>query len=134
VSAFVTDTHPLIWYTSGKHSRLSKRAVRFFDQAFAERALLVIPAPVLWEIALLIEHGKVKTAREPFEHWAASLTSRKGVDLVSLDLDVIAEAHRLTFHGDPFDRTIVATARLMNLPLITKDEIIVNSRLVEIAW
>ena len=54
------------------------------------------------------------------------------MDMASLDLDVIAEAHLLTFHGDPFDRTIVATAKVMDLPLITRDSIIVDAKLVDI--
>jgi PIN domain nuclease of toxin-antitoxin system len=133
VSVFVTDTHPLIWYVSGKHSRLSQRVVRIFDDAFDDRALVVIPSPVFWEISLLLEHGRIKV-RESFEIWAAALTARKGIDLSALGLDVIAEAHRLRFHGDPFDRTIVATARVMDLPLITKDDAITNAKLVDVVW
>jgi PIN domain nuclease of toxin-antitoxin system len=129
----VTDTHPLIWYTAGKHSRLSNRVLRLFDAAFADRGLIIIPSAVFWEISLLLEHDKIKL-REPFEVWSAALISRRGIDLAALGLDVIAEAHRLTFHGDPFDRTIVATARLMDLPLITKDERITEARLVDIIW
>ena len=133
MSVYVTDTHPLIWYTSGKHSRLSPRVVRIFEEAFADRALVVIPSPVLWEISLLLEHGKIKI-REPFEHWMAALSSQRGLDVRALDVDVIAAAHLLSFNGDPFDRAIVATAKAMDLPLITRDEAIVNSRLVDIAW
>jgi PIN domain nuclease of toxin-antitoxin system len=47
---------------------------------------------------------------------------------------VIAEAHGLAFSGDPFDRAIVATARLIDAPLITEDRIITESGLVDIAW
>ena len=133
MTAFVTDTHPLIWYASGKHARLSQRVTRIFDAVFADRALIVIPAAVFWEIALLLEHDRIRV-REPFGEWAAVLAARKGIDLAALDLDVISEAHRLRFNGDPFDRTIVATAKLMDLPLITKDQLIVNANLVEIAW
>jgi PIN domain nuclease of toxin-antitoxin system len=60
--------------------------------------------------------------------------AQKGVDLVEFGLDVIVQLHRLRFHGDPFDRAIVATAKLMDLPLITKDEMIVSAKLVDIAW
>ena len=82
---------------------------------------------------MLVEHDRIKV-REPFEIWAAALIARKGIDLAALGLDVIAEAHRLRFHGDPFDRTIVAIARVMDLPLITKDRIIADADVVEIVW
>lgn len=93
----------------------------------------MIPAAVFWEISLLLQHQRIKL-RESFEEWAATLAARKGIDLAAIGLDVIAEAHHLRFNGDPFDRTIVATAKLMDLPLITKDEIIVDANVVEIAW
>jgi PIN domain nuclease of toxin-antitoxin system len=133
VSVFVTDTHPLIWYASEKHSKLSTRVLRAFDAAFADRGLIVIPAAVFWEISLLTEHNRIKI-REPFDIWSGALVARRGIDMAAIGLDVIAEAHRLRFHGDPFDRSIVATARIMDLPLITKDEAITDSKLVDVVW
>jgi len=133
VAVYVTDTHPLIWYTAGKHSRLSRRVVKIFDAAFAERALVVIPSPVFWEISLLVQHGRIKL-RESFDQWTAALISGRGLDVAALDVDVINEAHRLTFNGDPFDRAIVATARLMDLQLISKDSAIINANVVDIVW
>lgn len=133
MAVYVTDTHPLIWYTAGKHSRLSRRVLQIFDAAFAERALVVIPSPVLWEISLLAQHGHIKL-REPFDQWTAALISRRGLDVAALGVDVINEAHGLAFNGDPFDRAIVATARMMDLPLITKDTAIVSANIVDTAW
>jgi PIN domain nuclease of toxin-antitoxin system len=133
LAVYVTDTHPLIWYTAGKHAKLSPRVRQIFVAAFADRSLIVVPSPVLWEISLLVEHERIKL-REPFHHWAAALVARRGIDLAALDLDVIAEAHRCTFHGDPFDRTIVATAKLMDLPLLTRDQTIVDANLVDVVW
>ena len=133
MAVYVTDTHTLIWYTAGKHANLSPRVVKLFNAAFANTALIVIPSPVFLEISILVEHGRIKL-RESFHHWASALVARRGIDLAALDLDVIAEAHRLTFHGDPFDRTIVATAKIMDLPLITKDRIIVDANLVDVVW
>jgi PIN domain nuclease of toxin-antitoxin system len=40
----------------------------------------------------------------------------------------------LTFSRDPFDVSIVATAKLKDLPLITKDEKITESGVVAVAW
>jgi PIN domain nuclease of toxin-antitoxin system len=36
--------------------------------------------------------------------------------------------------ADPFDSVITATARVMDLPLITKDQQISDSQLVDIYW
>ena len=112
---------------------MSPRVVRIFDQAFAGRGLIVIPAAVLWEMSLLVEHGRIQL-RESFEQWTSALASRDGIDVAALGMDIIVEAHHLRFHGDPFDRTIVAAARVMDLSLITKDQLIIESNLVDIAW
>ena len=37
-------------------------------------------------------------------------------------------------HGDPFDRIIVATARELQLTLITKDQHIIESKLAPTLW
>jgi len=133
VAVFVTDTHPLIWYASGKHSRLPQRVLRAFEAAFADLALIVIPSSVFWEISLLIEHDKIRV-REPFDAWCGAMIARRGIDLAALSLDIIVEAHRFRFNGDPFDRTIAATAKVMDLPLITKDQAIIESNLVDVYW
>ena len=52
VGCLVTDTHPLIWYTAGKHANLC-RASWLFNAAFAN-TLIVIPSPVFWEISILV--------------------------------------------------------------------------------
>jgi hypothetical protein len=51
-----------------------------------------------------------------------------------LSEEIIAEAYHYRFNRDAFDASIVATARLKDLPLITKDGAITDSGLVEIWW
>ena len=33
MALYVTDTHPLLWYTAGQHYKLSKTALRLFKEA-----------------------------------------------------------------------------------------------------
>ncbi len=133
MALYVTDTHPLIWYATNHHAKLSRKVLRIFSDATHEEALVYVPAAVLWEISVLLKRGRVPLW-EPFEHWARALLAQGGFDLAPLDLQVIAEASYLTFNGDPFDAVIVATARLKELPLITKDQEITTAGMVEIAW
>jgi len=44
VSAYVTDTHPLVWYAAGKHRKLSRKALRVFNAAARDEALVYVPA------------------------------------------------------------------------------------------
>lgn len=133
MALFTTDTHPLIWYVGGQRARLSRAALRIFDAALDERALIYVPAVAMLEVSMLHERGRIEL-RDPFDLWASRLLAQSGFDLVPLDLEVVTEASYLSFSHDPFDRAIVATARLKDAPLITKDRAITDSGLVEIAW
>jgi len=50
-----------------------------------------------------------------------------------MDIQMVTEAYYYPF-PDPFDSVIMATAKVMDLPLITRDEEISRSRLVEVYW
>src|SRR5215208_4459223 len=111
MSIHVTDTHPLIWYVTNQHTKLSQKALRLFDQARSGRGLIYVPAAVFWEISFLLKSARIKL-NQPFEQWANALLAIEGFDLAPLDIEVIAESLRLTFSNDPFDVAIVATARV----------------------
>ena len=132
MSLYVTDTHPLVWYLSGQRRKLSKKALRIFQDATDQLALVYVPIVVAWEVAILLKAGRIQF-RETFEQWT-SLLERLGFDFVPLEMDVLHEARHLMFTKDPFDATIVATARVKDLPLITKDEAIIEAGVVEVTW
>jgi PIN domain nuclease of toxin-antitoxin system len=58
----------------------------------------------------------------------------ENIDLGSNDPDLLLEASALTGIRDPYDRLIVAQARMTPAPLITADEKIHASRLVQTVW
>jgi PIN domain nuclease of toxin-antitoxin system len=70
----------------------------------------------------------------PFPTWLRRATAREVLTVLPLDADSVIAVDELpaTFHGDPADRMIVATARAHNLPLATHDDRIKRSRLVKI--
>ena len=129
---YVTDTHPLVWFASGKHRKLSKKVLRTFQAASHSEALIYVPVFVLWEIAMLTKIGKI-VLRESFPDWAMHLTLQPGFELAPVDIQVMIEAYHYPF-PDPFDGVVTATAKVMDLPLMTKDSEIHESELVEIHW
>ena len=133
MALYVTDTHPLVWYLEGRHQKLSKRALRIFEDATRGRSVVYIPAIVLLEMTYLVRLGRTSW-REPFEDWAMALFKQPGFELAPLEVGIVAAAGRLILQRDPFDLAIVATARVKNLPLITKDQDIVESGLVQVVW
>lgn len=82
---------------------------------------------------MLHSRGRL-TLQTPFESWLLEATASGVSQVAPLDLTTILEVDRLppSFHGDPADRIIVATARALNIPLATHDRSIRRSRLVRI--
>ena len=133
MSVFVTDTHPLVWFTLGKRSNLSKKVLRVFEEAETGDGFIYIPAIVLWEVALLERGGKIKLD-SGFLRWSEKIFANTGFGIAPLEAEIIALGAGYHINGDPFDETIAAFAAHLDLPLITKDYAITNSGLVEIYW
>jgi PIN domain nuclease of toxin-antitoxin system len=123
----------LIWYAANQKAKLSKKALRLFENVWANQALIYVPAPVLWEIVLLIKAGQIRLP-QPFAQWAAALGSQPGFEIVLLDASILETALNVRINGDPFDEVIVATALTVDLPLITKDAAITDSEMVKVIW
>ena len=87
----------------------------------------------LWEVALLVQRGRLQLQVDLFD-WLAVAASPATVQILSINPSVVMEMNRLpaSFHQDPADRLIVATARVTGLPVATRDERIRRSRLVKL--
>jgi PIN domain nuclease of toxin-antitoxin system len=133
MSIYVTDTHSLVYYVTGLNARLSRRALRAFQQAERGDAYIYIPAVVLWEISRLEKEGAIRL-NESYEEWSTALLAHPCFECVPLDEEIIAEARQLGFNRDVFDAAVVATARVKGVPLITRDQEITDAKIVEIWW
>lgn len=87
----------------------------------------------IWEAEILVAKGRL-LPKEPFDLWIRRMTAPDTIRIVNLDADVIVSLRSLpkSFHGDPADRLIVATARAHGLQLATDDSRIRRSRLAKI--
>lgn len=130
---FVTDTHPLVWYSTRHYSLLSPKVLTAFRDTEAGESLIYVPAGVLWESAILLNKGTIRLP-DGFERWANNLLKKPGFYVTNLDVSIISRSVGYNFNKDPFDRIIVATAVELDLPLITKDVAITESNLVEVYW
>lgn len=97
----------------------------------ASRANLCLAAISLWEVQVLHSKGRLNL---PLALAAWLDYAVNGVALLPLNLPVVKTLDQLpaSFHGDPADRLIVATARSNHLPLATHDSNIRRSRLVKL--
>lgn len=129
---FAADTHALVHYALANHSRLGRRALRLFKQADRGKVVIHVPTVALWEVAELAK-AEVIGLPARFDHWYRSLGGSPGFALEPLLPEDVNEARHLPF-PDPFDCLIAGTAIRLGVPLLTKDETIVDSGLVETVW
>jgi PIN domain nuclease of toxin-antitoxin system len=123
------DTHILLWWL-GENSRLSPEQRGALEKANEENPLLVSDI-TLWEIATLASLGRIKL-HLPLREWLEQAAAPPLVRLLPITPAVAAEVAALpdSFHRDPADRILVATARVFGATLITRDSQIVESGLV----
>jgi PIN domain nuclease of toxin-antitoxin system len=127
---YVTDTHPFVHHTQHKFSKLGRRSQRLFRDADEAKLLIYIPSIVLWEI---VRPPGLLSANERFDAWCRNLDQGFGYIIEPLEWQDVNEARNLPFR-DPVDCLIVGTALRLGYPLITKDQAIVDSGLVETIW
>lgn len=114
------DTHVLIWAAEGDQ-RLGGIASALIEETRrADR--IGVSAITPWEIALLVEKGRLRLALE-VGTWIETVLDASGIDLLPIEPEIAVDSVRLPgeFHADPADRFIVATARRRAAPLLTAD-------------
>lgn len=129
----VLDTHALVWWV-GQDETLTKKA-----KAAIERELdgghIIVSAISAWEIAMLVEREKLVLSMD-VGSWLATVAEIEAVHFLPVDIDIATKSVALPgeFHKDPADRMIVATARKLAAPLVTKDEKIRACKHVKTIW
>ena len=132
LAAAVTDTHALLFHASGART-LGRRAAAHFDACEQQQALLYVPMAVIWEVSLLARVSRVNL-RRPVRDFFGDLFSNPAYQPIDLSAEQVYVADELRFTRDPFDALIVAAARTVDLPLLTRDADIGASGAVRVIW
>jgi PIN domain nuclease of toxin-antitoxin system len=125
------DTHMWIWWVTGQETLTT--AEREALGAAAAGRQLALSAISLWEAQMLHAHGRLQLEM-PFDAWLVQAAAPRVLEVIPIDVAVILALNKLppSFHGDPADRIIVATAHARDLPLATRDRSIRRSRAVRL--
>jgi PIN domain nuclease of toxin-antitoxin system len=117
----ILDTHVWVWWADGG-AQLPPDYLALI-QAEVPNGLGVC-AISCWEVAKLVELGRLQLA-VAVDQWLA-LALQPPVQLLPLTLEVAVGSTQLpgSFHRDPADQLIVATARHYDCPLVTLDRLI----------
>jgi len=127
---YVADTHSFIWFLT-RDERLSEKAKEIFRSCDEGNTIIVIPSIVLFECLYICEKKKVDLE---FRQIIEKIESTLNYLVYPLDEEVILSCQGIKEITEPHDRIIVATTKLLNAKLITKDEKIRNSKIVETVW
>lgn len=121
----VLDTHVWLWAVEGRREEFSARAIEEIDAA-SRRGEILVPAICVWEVAMLEAKGRLSLSR-PVDDWVRAALRAPGTRLLELSPEIAIESTRLPGapHGDPADRMIIASARVVGGRLATRDRAIV---------
>ena len=125
------DTHVLIWMSSDP-GRLSAQARQQIVQARRSTGLAVASI-TLWELAWLAENQRVLYSGS-VESFVRETISRVSVKSLTPEIAAVAAHLPDNYPKDPSDRLIGSTAIVLGIPLVTSDEKIHSSGMVECVW
>jgi PIN domain nuclease of toxin-antitoxin system len=115
----LVDTHLLLW-AAGEPQRLSRKARRLLEDPGSQ---LWFSAASLWEVA--IKHGLGrKDFRVDPRRLRRGLIDNGWRELAISSEHAVATLDLPVFHKDPFDRMLIAQARIEGLALVTSDELV----------
>ncbi len=110
------DTHTLLWALADP-DRLSARAL---EALLAPENTVLVSAASAWELAIKQGLGKIDLPG-PAETWLPEAVSRSGFESIPVSFeDALAVRALPQHHRDPFDRILVAQARVGRV-LVTRD-------------
>ncbi|HZB53487.1 MAG TPA: type II toxin-antitoxin system VapC family toxin [Reyranella sp.] len=113
------DTHLLLW-AAGQPQKLSRAARRLLDDPDAR---LWFSAVSLWEVAIKHSLGRQDFRAEPIR-LRRGLLDNGWRELVVSSEHAVASLGLPPLHKDPFDRMLLAQARVEGLSLVTSDELV----------
>ncbi len=107
------DTHVVLWWR--QDSRRLRGEIR---RRIAEAPEVYVSAASAWEVIIKSALGRLSMS-EPFEQHVTAA----GFEPLAITFAHAAEVGRLpAIHADPFDRMLIAQARVERLTLVTHDD------------
>ncbi|QJE74503.1 type II toxin-antitoxin system VapC family toxin [Aerophototrophica crusticola] len=113
MTTLLLDTHVFLWWAGGT-AAIPRPVV---TQLEADGQTLLMSAVSVWEITTKVRLGKLPPVGD-----LGALLARSNVAVIPIDYQDAKLAGEMEGeHRDPFDRMIVAQARLRNIGLVSVD-------------
>lgn len=126
------DTHILVWWLLDLPLPTAEQTAAI-EQAERRGEPLGVASITLWELAKLVELGRIDLKRT-VDDVLQELETSPALRILPLSARVAVESTRLgpSFHRDPADQVIAATARVHGLRLVTADRRVRQSGVVSV--
>jgi PIN domain nuclease of toxin-antitoxin system len=123
------DTHAWVWWID-QDPRLGASTIAVLDALPRDQRPFLCDVS-LWEVAMLVERGRIELDL-PLSEWLDAAAHPRSVQVVGITPQIATAVASLpdSFHRDPADRLIVATSRALGVPVLSHDRLINRSRLV----
>ena len=124
------DTHVWIWVSTESSKSISHKGKIALTSA-NQKWISAISA---WELAKLVEKKRIGFTI-PTLLWIHRSLNEYDIRIADLSAEISVESTQLrNFHKDPADQIIVATSRVLGMPLLTSDKQILAFDDVETIW
>lgn len=111
------DTHTFMWWDSA----LDKLPPHVQALCFHPENQLVLSIASIWEIQIKVQIGKLDLA-QPLEQVIANQRKANQIQLLPVNYDHVLELDNLPLHHkDPFDRLLIAQARVEGMVILSRD-------------
>ena len=125
MSEFLLDTCSVVWLANG--DMIDPKAAERLDAHFREGRKTFVSPVSAWEIGMLVARSRLRLER-PVLGWFEDFLDKGRITLAALSTPVLVDSSFLPGipPADPADRMIIATARAMNLTILTRDRQILD--------
>jgi PIN domain nuclease of toxin-antitoxin system len=127
---FVTDTHALLWWFIDS-PKLSSRVSDIFKKCEKGESVIFIPSIVIAEALSIFEKKRVSF---DFKKLFKRIYESENFVIVALDYFILQKMVDLEDVFELHDKIIAATAKYLNLPIITKDKTLQNAASIKTVW
>jgi PIN domain nuclease of toxin-antitoxin system len=112
------DTHSFLWFVAGS-DKISSTARSLIEDSDNQPLLSMAS---LWEMAIKVSIGRLKLSL-PFEELIPEQMSLNGIEVLDIRTEHVAKVVQLPFHHrDPFDRRLIAQAKVEEIPVVGADD------------
>ena len=115
--SIILDTHIWIWLINGDKKIKDSGFLPIINKA-VKSSDIKVSAISTWEVSMLALKNRIILTENTLD-WINKALSAPGLNLYPLTPEIAYESSILpgNFHGDPADRIITATARILNSTL-----------------